>query len=216
MPAVEEVIAVVLVADINIVRVIPVVTPISWPRVDQAEPVPFVLEAGEPADNHEWEASNPETVTCAEESAVTRLRDAVAVVSAALLPAPVIRLPVIRAMVLPGALCFLGALLLVVGFLRLSMLSVPILDLPRLLLSVLLRLTLGGRSRLLLNALLRLTLNRPWLLLSVLLLRLALGRSRLLLRFGLFVRALLRPRRCFLSVCMLLLGIGRSSNTEKY
>ena len=216
MPAVEEVIAVVLVADINIVRVIPVVTPISWPWVDQAEPVPFVLEAGEPADNHEWEASNPETVTCAEESAVTRLWDAVAVVSAALLPAPVIRLPVIRAMVLPGALCFLGALLLVVGFLRLSMLSVPILDLPRLLLSVLLRLTLGGRSRLLLNALLRLTLNRPWLLLSVLLLRLALGRSRLLLRFGLFVRALLRPRRCFLSVCMLLPGIGRSSNTEKY
>jgi hypothetical protein len=65
------------------------------------------------------------------------------------------------------------------------MLSVPILDLPRLLLSVLLRLTLGGRSR-------------------------------LLLRFGLFVRALLRPRLCFLPVCMLLPGIGRSSNTEKY
>ena len=101
IPAVEQVIAVVYIGDIDIVVVIPVISPILRPRVNQTDPITLVLEAWVATNDEEGQAVDAESVVGPEVPAVTVVRDAVAVVAAALLPVPVVRFPVLGFMLLP-------------------------------------------------------------------------------------------------------------------
>lgn len=108
--AVEEVIAIVLIADIHIVRVIPVIVPISRPGIDHAEPIASVLEARVPTNYQEGKAADPEAMAGAKVSIEPRLRNPIASVPSTLLPASMVRLPVARAVLLKCALPFLRLL----------------------------------------------------------------------------------------------------------
>jgi hypothetical protein len=90
IPAVVHVVAVIDVGDINVVGVVPVVRPVLRPWVNRTEPITLVLEAWVSADNQERETMDPEPVIRSKVSAVTVVRDAIAVVAAALLPGAVI------------------------------------------------------------------------------------------------------------------------------
>lgn len=91
--AVVHVIAVVDVGDVNVVIVIPVIPPIFWPRINKTYPIALILEAWVPTHDQEGQAINAKPVVTTEVSAVTVVRDAVAVISATLLPVTVVRVP---------------------------------------------------------------------------------------------------------------------------
>ena len=95
IPAVEQVITVVDVGDIDVVGVIPVIRPVFWPWVHQSEPIAAVLEAGISAHNQEGQSVDAESMVRPKVSTETVVRNAVAVVPAALLPAAVIGFPVL-------------------------------------------------------------------------------------------------------------------------
>ncbi len=95
IPAVVQVVAVIHVGDVNVVVVVPVIAPIFRPRVNRTEPITVVLEARVSADNQEGEAVDAESVVLAKISAEAVVRDAVAVISAALLPVAVVGVPVL-------------------------------------------------------------------------------------------------------------------------
>ena len=95
VPAVEEIVTVVDVSDIDVVGVVPVIRPVFRPRVNHAEPVAAVLEAGISAYNQEGEAVDAEPMALAKVSTEALVRNAVAVVPAALLPAAMIGIPVL-------------------------------------------------------------------------------------------------------------------------
>jgi hypothetical protein len=95
MPAVVQVIAVVDIVDINFVVVVPVISPVHRPWVHSAEPITLVLEAWISAYNQEGQAVNAESMVRPEVSAEAVVRDAIAVVAAALLPGAVIGFPVL-------------------------------------------------------------------------------------------------------------------------
>ena len=106
VPAVVQVIAVTRIVDVDVIVVIPVVGPVFRPRIGEAEPIAAVLKAGISADDHDWVAVNAEVVIRAKVTVVAVIRNAVTVVAAALLPVAMLRLPVIRAMLLPDSLLF--------------------------------------------------------------------------------------------------------------
>src|ERR1019366_172756 len=95
VPLVVHVVPIVDVDNINFVGFVPIVGPVPWPRINQTEPKAVVLEAREPANHHIGLAVDDERVVLAEVAIVTVVRDAVAVVAAALLPRAVVRLPVL-------------------------------------------------------------------------------------------------------------------------
>ncbi len=95
IPLVVHVVPIIGVDDVNVVGFVPIVGPVSWPRINQTEPKAVVLEAGEAANNHIGLVVDDEPVVLAEVAIVTVVRDAVAVVAAALLPRAVVRLPVL-------------------------------------------------------------------------------------------------------------------------
>jgi len=90
MPAVEQVVAVVDVGDIDVVGVVPVIRPISRVGVNHGEPITVVLEAGISAYNQEGKAVDAEPMALAKVSTETIVGNAVAVVSTALLPIAVV------------------------------------------------------------------------------------------------------------------------------
>ena len=102
IPAVVEVIPVVEVIDVNIIRLVPGVSPVFWIWVNETEPIAIVLEARIPAHHHEGEAIDAEPVTSTTVAAEIVVRNAVAVVAAALLPSAVLELPAVGSMLLPG------------------------------------------------------------------------------------------------------------------
>jgi hypothetical protein len=110
IPAVVHVVPIVLVDHVNVVGLVPVICPIAGPWVNKAEPIATVLKAGISADNHVRLAEDDEPMAGAKVARVTVVWNAVAVVSAALLPRAVVRLPVSRSMSLPC--CVLDTLLL--------------------------------------------------------------------------------------------------------
>src|ERR1700691_90349 len=59
---VVEVVAVVDIGDIDLVVVVPVVAPVSWPRVNNAQPITAVLEARISANHHEGQALDAESM----------------------------------------------------------------------------------------------------------------------------------------------------------
>jgi len=93
MTAVEQVIAVIDVADIDIIGVIPVICPVFRPWINQTEPITSVLEAGKSANNKEGAAVNPEPMVGPKVTAETVVRNPVADIAAALPPSAVVRLP---------------------------------------------------------------------------------------------------------------------------
>jgi len=93
IPAVEQVIAVVDVGDIDVVAVVPIIRPVFWPWVNQADPIAAVLEARISAHNEEREAGDAETMILTKVSAETVIRNAVAFVASALLPGAVVGVP---------------------------------------------------------------------------------------------------------------------------
>jgi hypothetical protein len=90
IPAVEHVIAVVDIANIDVVGVVPVISPGFWPWVNQTEPIAVVLEAGISAHNQEGKAGDAEAMVLTKVSPETVVRNAVAVVAASLLPGAVV------------------------------------------------------------------------------------------------------------------------------
>jgi hypothetical protein len=102
--SVVQVIAVVDIADIDLVIVVPVVAPVGRPRVNDTQPVAVVLEARIPANHDEGQALNTETMVRAEITAKTVVRNAISVVATALLPCAMVRLPVPCPVLLPGSL----------------------------------------------------------------------------------------------------------------
>jgi hypothetical protein len=102
IPTVVHVIAVPGVIDIHIIVVVPVVWPVFWPRVNNAEPEAAVLKAGIPANHHHGVAVDAEHVIRTKVPTITVLWNPVAVVAAALLPGAVLGLPVMRTITLPS------------------------------------------------------------------------------------------------------------------
>src|ERR1700687_3939514 len=207
--AVVHVIAVVRIGDINVVVVIPVIPPEFRPWVHETDPVTLILEARVPTYNHEGQAVDAESMVLTKISSVAIVRNAVAVISAPLLPVAMIGIPVLGAVLLPrallNALLFLSVLRTFIAPLLLGVLLLVVLLLPRGLLSLLLLFVLLLPWRLL-SVLLLIVLLLPWRLLSVLL---------LLFRFGLLVLTLLLLSMSFFFVLLLLLRIGRNRNSEK-
>ena len=89
-PAVIQVITIVDVIDIDIIIVVPVISPIGWPWVNKAEPIAAVLEAGVSTLNHERKAANSEPVARPKVSTKPAVGNAISVISATLLPGTVI------------------------------------------------------------------------------------------------------------------------------
>lgn len=104
IPAIEQVVPIVHIVDINVVSVIPVISPVFRPGVDRAKPIAVVLETGVSSHDHEREDADFESMVRPKTSAETVIRYEIPVISAALPPGSVVRLPVACAMLLPGAL----------------------------------------------------------------------------------------------------------------
>jgi hypothetical protein len=114
IPTVIQVIPVIEVLDINIVRLVPVVSPVFWIRINGTEPIATVLEARIPANLHEGEAVDAERVIPTIVATEIVVRNTVAVVAAALRPSAVLGVPALSTTLLPGAplFAFLFTLLL--------------------------------------------------------------------------------------------------------
>ena len=91
----------VVIVNVNVVSIVPIISPTFWPRVNQHEPKPAVLEAGIPP-NDDGAAVEAEPVPAAEVEREAVLRNIVATVAAALIPGAMLDLPPSRAILLPG------------------------------------------------------------------------------------------------------------------
>jgi hypothetical protein len=122
---VVQVIAVAVVGNVDIVSLIPIVSPVIRVRIHEREPIAAVLESRHPAIQHEGHAVDTERVIGAVVAGVVAVGDAVAAIAAALLPGSLLISPAWSAMLLPDSallhllslLLLLGALLLLVNLL---------------------------------------------------------------------------------------------------
>ena len=191
MPAVIQVVAVIVIDNINVVGVIPIGRPITRIWIDHTEPVATILEARISTDYQEGKSANAEAMSHSKVATETIVRNAKTVVSAPLLPAAVIGLPVASTVLLPCTLLkslLLGRALkavITVGLLRMLLLSALELPLLRTLALLrpllLLRALLGVVLSALLRTALRLGLVRLLSLATLLLASCLLGLSMLLL-----------------------------------
>ena len=100
---------------IHVIAVVPIARPGFRPRIDHTEPKAAVLEALLSANIHHVQTTEEEPVILAVILIETGIRDAVAVVTAALLPGPVLRLPIMCTIALERSLLLahlIGAALL--------------------------------------------------------------------------------------------------------
>jgi|GEM_PF-3671310 len=204
MPAVVHVIPIVLIDNIHVIGLVPVVCPVVRPGINQTEPKAAILKTRESANHHIRLVVDDERVVRTKVAVVTILRDAVAVVTAALLPRAVVRIPIMRAMLLPC--CLLGMLLFltVVGLLVVLLIS---LLLALGLLVVLLRLLLVLLLLLLLVLLLGLLFVLLLFLLVLLLFLLVLLLRLLVVLLRLLLLRLLLVLLLLLLLLVLLLGL---------
>jgi len=203
VPVVVQVVTVANVVYVNVVGFVPILCPVSRPRVKATEPIAAVLKPGIPAYNHEGKVVDAEPVTPTVIATKVRVRDAVAVIAAALTPSAVVGLPVAGPMSLPSAtlhplLCGRDPLLsgLLLGRLLLLLLVLGLLSAPLLLVLGLL---------LLLSTLLGLLVLSLLLLLSTLLGLLVLGL--LLLLLGVLLRLLVLVLLLSTLLGLLVLGL---------
>ena len=98
MPAVVEVIpsVIIVIVNVNVVSFVPIFRPAFWPRVNQHEPKPAVLEARIPP-NEDGAAVDAEPVPAAEVELEAVLRNIVTTVAAALISGAMLDLPPSRA-----------------------------------------------------------------------------------------------------------------------
>ncbi len=106
IPAVVQIIPVPGVVDVHIIVFVPIVWPVLRPRINDAKPKATVLETGISTDHHDGVGVDTEGVRRTKVAAIMVVRDAVAIVAAALLPIAVLRLPVMSATLLPHAPLF--------------------------------------------------------------------------------------------------------------
>ena len=104
MSAVEQVVTVIDVADVDVVGVVPVVRPGFRPRVNETEPIAAILEPGISADDTERATLDTKPMLRPKVSTESRVGDSITLVAATLLPGAVVRLPAPCAMLLPSAL----------------------------------------------------------------------------------------------------------------
>src|ERR1035437_6921881 len=114
IPAVEQVIAIAVVVDVDIVGLIPVGSPVLGIWIHHAEPIATVLEPRIGADHQERKAVDVEEVVGTVVAAEIAIGNSLAVVPAALLPGTPLGVPVGCAMLLPDTalLALLDPLLL--------------------------------------------------------------------------------------------------------
>ena len=102
MATVIHVIPVSDVVHIDVVGFVPSARPVFRPRINNAEPEASVLESGVSAHHDDWIAANAEPVSTAEIRAEAIIRNAVASIASAFMPAMMFMLPIFCAMVLPN------------------------------------------------------------------------------------------------------------------
>jgi hypothetical protein len=90
VPVVKQVIAVINIADINVVGIVPVIRPVFRPRVYEAEPITLILEAGKSAHYEEGTPVDSEGVRRPKVPTEPIVRNAVTVIAATLLPSAVV------------------------------------------------------------------------------------------------------------------------------
>jgi len=214
IPAVVHVVAIVDVVDIDVVVVVPVISPGLRPGVNSADPITLVLEAWVSAYDQEREGIDAEAVARPKVSAVAVVRNAIATVAPTLLPGAMIGLPVFRSMLPPGALpeaplLRAASTLVLLGVLLLSVVLALLLPLLRILFPVALSMLLLLSVLLIVLVLLR---SRLWLRVR---LRFVGGLSALLtmLLFGPFVLVAARLSSVML-LSVLLLREGRSGDCK--
>ena len=93
IPAVVHVVAVVGIDNINVVVVVPVISPVFRPRVKGADPITLILEARVSPHNLKGKAVDTKPVVLPKVSAVAVVRDTVAAIPAALLPVAMVGIP---------------------------------------------------------------------------------------------------------------------------
>jgi hypothetical protein len=106
IPTVAQIISIVEVLDIDVVVVVPVVSPVFRPRVNQAEPIATVLETGIPTNDYYRTAVDSERMVLTKVAAEPVVRDAVAAITAAVLPSAVLGMPGTCSMLLPSVPLF--------------------------------------------------------------------------------------------------------------
>jgi hypothetical protein len=173
---VVQIISITVVVHVDVIAVVPIAGPVFWPRVNQTEPIAAILETAVAANIHHGETVDAEPVILAIVGTETVIGNAVAVVTAALLPGAVLRLPAMCTITLPSDLLDVhlsrGASLCGPGVLLLTLLALLILPPSGLLLLLLLALLILLPFGLLLLLLLALLILPPSGLLLLLLLAL--------------------------------------------
>jgi hypothetical protein len=94
VPAVVQVVPIVLVIDVHVVALVPVIPPVPRPLVGERDPVAVILEAGVPAYEDHREAVHAEVVVASPVAPEAVVGDAVAVIAAPLTPRAVVVAPV--------------------------------------------------------------------------------------------------------------------------
>jgi hypothetical protein len=84
--AVVQIVSVIGIIDVDVVSLIPVGSPVFWIRINETEPIATILEARKSSHHHEGQAVDAEGVTRTIVATEIRVRNAVAIVAAALLP----------------------------------------------------------------------------------------------------------------------------------
>ena len=226
--AIIQVVPVVVIIHVDVVVLIPVASPVFWNWINDREPITTVLKPRIPANFHKRQAVDAERVAFAVVAPVVGIRNAIAIVPAALLPRAVLRLPIARAALLPNPALFhlLRAFLLPgAPYLR-ALLIIPALLLLNALLIVPLLLSLSALLIVPVPLLLRASLIIPVLLLLLLsallvapvLLFLSLSSLLIavLLRFdGLPVLVLLLLGALLILILLLILSVAGRSGPEE-
>jgi len=102
--AVEQIISITVVVHVDVIAVIPIAGPVFWPRVNQTEPIPAVLEPALPTNIHHGETVDAELMRLAIGATETAIRNSIAVVTTTLLPGAMLRLPTLGTIPLPSDL----------------------------------------------------------------------------------------------------------------
>src|SRR5579859_8024834 len=102
MATVEQVVPVAMVGYVDVIGLVPSASPVLRVGIQHCEPVAVVLETGISSFVRERKGVDPEYVLIAVVIAVIIIRNAVAVITASLLPTAVLVLPVVCAPLLPG------------------------------------------------------------------------------------------------------------------